>query len=317
MWSVATLALLGAEGFRVKTRKGASTKGAEPPQIAGVFPFGSPGPAKPPLVNHRGGPCFPGKRFWTAEGRWTDFAVTVTGAIGYAHPYLDGLDIDLKDGSTVDYPCGTRDSNVHNLPTGLPWDFHNWRIYVNGSEHLSDLIDVLGNLGVRESFTLEADEAAKSAAKYGWELAGSAVDPGNDYYVGRQVSHLFQHPSTKECILTFMGSMSVQDWSANFAVLSSKFCGLVSEDADPDNETANLMPGESWVHTGFRDCLREMVQNEDWQTNVRSKLPTCSKVYVTGHSLGGAQAELFAACVQKAPQPGEPGYEEDYKFLSW
>jgi len=323
---ISVLMLAGAEGSRVRqslakeTRKrrrhDANTKviagidAPDPPQIAGLFPFGSPGSARPPLENWRGGPCFPGARFWTRTWTAADFATTATGLIGYRHPYLAGVAIDVRGGRAKNWPCDGKGSNLPSLPRGIPRDLHAKEGYISGSEQMSDLIYNMSNIGVRESFTEDADQAASNAARYGWNLAGSAVDDGGAVYVGRQVSHLFQEPQTKACILTFQGSSSPQDWASNFDITQDSFCGL-------GVKGERLAPGESLVHRGFRDALRMIVQNQDWQDNVRSKLSTCAKVYVTGHSLGGAQAELFAACVQRAPQPGEAGYEEDYKFIGW
>jgi len=301
---IAVALVIGSASFRVRPKRKSSTA---PGQVHGVFPMGSPGTAKPPLVNARGGPCFPGFRSWTMKRQWwgveADLATTVTGVLGYRHPLLAAHELDMKKNELREIPCNA-DTETPNLPRGTAVILHDWEMYVNASQGHSDLLYDIGNVGIRSSFELDRTAAAETAALFGWQLIGSAVDNGNSVYVGKQVSHLMQQPQTKACILTFQGSSSTQDWVANANARSSEFCGLSGD-------------GGSMVHKGFRDKLREMVQNSDWQSDVRAKLPTCSKVYVTGHSSGGAQAELFAACAQKAPQPGQDGYEEDYKYIEW
>merc|ERR1719203_245154 len=98
-------------------------------------------------------------------------------------------------------------------------------------------------------------------------------------------------------------------------VTPSDFCGFAPR--QPMDMPWVPKEGEHWVHEGWRDKLRFMVRNRDWQRKVRSKLSTCSKVYVAAHSAGGAVAELFTACAHAAPQPGSPGYESDYKYIGW
>lgn len=328
---VAVALLTCAAGFRVRPKRSkqqstGQAKG-EPGQVDGLFSMASPGVASPPLENPRGGPCFPGFRSWTMKNQWfgveADLAVTITGVLGYRHAFQEGHEIDLKKNELRTYPCNPPDTETPNIPRGWPKNLHDRNFYIQGSQNHSDLAWAIGNVGIDSSYTLDRAAAAAQIAAKGWELIGSAVDEGGGLYVGRQVSHLIQHPQTKECILTFQGSSSAQDWIANFNVAPSHFCGFVgatefcAENDDPSADCAVAKAGESFVHEGFRDALRAIVRNEDWQSDVRPKLPTCSKVYVTGHSLGGVQATLFAACAQKAPQPGEYGYDEDYKYIGW
>jgi len=129
-----------------------------------------------------------------------------------------------------------------------------------------------------------------------WGLVGTGRDDGEGTVTsGPQVSQLVQHPETLECILSFQGSASIGDWFTNGWALARPFCGL-----------------EQLVHEGFRDHFRRIVSNPTWQENIRPNLGKCSKLYVTGHSLGGAQSSLFMACAASAP------YEDkDYDLIRW
>merc|ERR1711879_309591 len=122
----------------------------------------------------------------------------------------------------------------------------------------------------------------------GWNLVGIATMPGADR------TFLHQDPSTLNCIVSFSGSNSVDDWVHDLAAVGHEWCGFDE------------------VHDGFRVELEHMARSESFKFNVLRKLPKCAELYVTGHSLGGAMAELFAACTNRAPQPGLKG-AEDYK----
>jgi len=305
-----------ANAFRVKRRSsGQDAQGTSwlqtknklgiPGSVHGLFPLGSPGPSNPPLENLRGGPCFPGYRAWTVENglfvsKRVDLATTITGPLGFRHPEIAGLELNWKNGRINTIPCNPPESEVPNLPRGVPTIIHNWaRFYIPGASNVSDLLYNVSQVGIPASFMLNRTEAAAHAASFGWSLIGSATDPGGRIYVGEQVSQLIELPQTGACILTFQGSSSTQDWTANAAAVTVDFCGF------------------SGVHMGFRDALMQIVWNDEWQQDIRPKLSSCSEVFVTGHSLGGAQAELFAACAQAAPQPGQPGYDDHYEYIGW
>jgi len=321
-FAVAVLFFLGASGFRVKPKRRVQST---PGQGDGVFPYAAPGTAEPGLQNPRGGPCFPGVRSAAVKMQWfgqeADLATTITGVIGFRHPWMDFKLVDLKNSNlNYHYTC---DSEVPNRPRGSPKiSLHAWQGYAAAMENMdlgfNNLMHKLANIGLPASYNHVRNAAHAIAQQFGWALIGSAVDPGGFAYVGEQVSHLFQDPSSKECMLTFQGSSSVQDWTANFNIDKVSFCGYAPAGARmaSDEHPTTLMAGQSLVHEGFKDALMHMVNSSDWQSDVRPKLSSCSKVYVTGHSLGAVQAELFTACAQMAPQQGQNGWD-DYKHIGW
>jgi len=309
--SVLVVLFVGAAAFRVKPkRKGED--GRSPPQIDGIFPFAAPGSADNGLTNPRASSgCFPGVRSALVRHQWwgqeADLATTVTGVIGFRHPKMDFSLVDEKnDDRSNFYGC---DNETPNRPRGTPnIALHARELYqaeyANRDFGWGELWHYLSNMALPQSYNLNNETAHARARDFGWSLLGSAVDGGgSNNYVGEQVSHLFQQDSSGECILTFQGSSSPEDWAANLNLDKVEFCGYGAR-------------GER-VHEGFRDALMTIVRDSAWQNNVRPKLSSCSKVYVTGHSLGAAQAELFGACVNMAPQEGEEGYELYYKFIGW
>jgi len=328
---VLSLLFVSGSAFRVKPKSRGEKKSAtgsegRQPAIAGIFAYAAPGSAQPGLVNPRGGPCFPGVRTAAVKHQWfgqeVDTVCTITGVIGFRHPMMDFKLLDLKDDSKNKlYSC---DSEVPNRPRGTSKvALHDKDGYANATVNLNlgwgTLLRDLAKVGIPESYNLDRNSAHRNAQRYGWNLIGSVVDNGGDgLYIGKQVSHLFQKPSSKECMLTFMGTTTLEDWAANFNIQKKPFCGYSSPNAyiaDHD-DTSVLGAGESLVHKGFQDALMQIVNNTGWQSDVRPKLSSCSKVYVTGHSLGAAQAELFGACINMAPAAGTAGYEH-YKWMSW
>jgi len=105
---------------------------------------------------------------------------------------------------------------------------------------------------------------------------------------------LFQHPDTLECALVFEGSGldDLKDWLANMNFWTTEFCGF------------------GQTHRGFRAKLLRMVGGIDFVQSIRRKIGSCSKLSVAGHSLGGAQAELFTACANYPREHGEVGFLE-------
>merc|ERR1712187_1015674 len=55
------------------------------------------------------------------------------------------------------------------------------------------------------------------------------------------------------------------------------------------------------AHSGFLQELRANVQNEEYQASMPHKLQYCNEVAVTGYSMGGATADLFAYCANSGP----------------
>merc|ERR1719499_2247685 len=144
------------------------------------------------------------------------------------------------------------------------------------------------------SFESHSDDPADYIKPSGWKMVGSSLWDSKE-------THLMQHPSTKDCILSFQGTAGDRtlDWWDNLRFYDTDFCGLTN-----------------MVHGGFRDQLRAIVQGPSFQEEIQSKLPKCRDVTVIGHSLGGALAALYSYCVNAAPGQGTDGWE-DYEHMEY
>ncbi|CAE7372682.1 xlnA [Symbiodinium natans] len=152
---------------------------------------------------------------------------------------------------------------------------------------------------VTEMPTLHMD-----ARTWGWNLVGYAeslpyASKGSLVQFNDHAS-LYQHPKSLECALVFEGSdrKDLSDWVYDADIKTTQFCGF--ED----------------VHSGFRDKLMAMLKSDEYDQAIRAKLPLCARVAVTGHSMGGAQAELFTACANRqTPKPWQTEALSDHELV--
>jgi len=303
-------------------------------RVDALYTYGAPGAASPGFLNPlRGDGCFPGERAWAGRlylnlSGTADAVPQITHVLGYRHPMMSSTEYDVRGGYTV-----RRSACPSLYAQEAPNPPHEYRLidpvlhlrtwYVSGADTVSDAFGNLTDLAtVGSYFNDEAYIRARTEA-LGWKYVAMAKHPGNSINGGPQQVHLVQKENTLDCLVTFQGSDSFQDWVSNFDVRKSHFCGFV----DADEECRSLIDitgqcsvkraGNSFVHRGFRDHYRRMVTSAEFQSNIRPLLPGCNKLSVAGHSLGGAMSELFTACLDKAPRRSEYGYEEDYKYISF
>jgi len=109
-----------------------------------------------------------------------------------------------------------------------------------------------------------------------------------------------------ECALAFVGTDAASDFISNFDIRSRVFCGF---------------PG---VHRGFAAELEDLLVSANWSNTIQPYLTNSCPggVSTIGHSLGGAQATLLAACANNGSKPfgftvksvythGSPGLSEN------
>jgi len=260
-------------------------------RVSHMFTFGAPHPSNPMITTKSGG-CIKGYRViaWQDDRLLDneDFVPTMLVASTYDHPKVLTLAVNGKgSGVQSTWSCGQNPTRVTTPDPRL----HYKEVYMQRMECLGSSYSRVKAASRFLVMSYDNDKSAvrKAALAEGWYLVGTAAIGG-----GEDVSHLFQEPGSKRCILTFEGSDETADWLGNAQVKSASYCGLPMR-----------------VHTGFRDELRSIVNSDKWQNEIRPKLGKCSSVDAVGHSLGGATATLFTACVDF--QNGST----DYKKISW
>lgn len=107
----------------------------------------------------------------------------------------------------------------------------------------------------------------------------------------------------KNIVVVFRGSDSHENWVANFQA---------TQDPGPLKHT--------WVHKGFQDSLYPAVIS--LSKHVRDAVKSQKKVWITGHSLGGALCSLYAGMLIEndfevygiytfaSPRPASPNFEQ-------
>lgn len=235
------------------------------------------------------------RRLFGRERTVVDPIVPLAGVMGLRHPKMRGVGLHWNESRAHWADCS--DSLMNEPRNGGPTELHEGSVHRKLVSMIDSFYLTLTKLGTQFSYGSFGDinDVAEGVKELGWRLVGQGYDDGSGGWVGGpQVSNLFQNPSNLDCVVTFQGSSSIGDWLANANFGTRSFCGRRER-----------------VHGGFRNHMRRITRQESWQTEVRAHLPRCGKVYVTGHSLGGAMAELFTACAES------DGASEDYSFISW
>lgn len=259
-------------------------------RVSHLYTFGAPHVSLPALTR-RDGSCFDGYRISTFRDDWfvdyEDIVPTLLVPANFYHPNIRTLGItNTSDGFRHLWSCGQNPWRV-SYPE---YTLHFKSVYEQDMQQLGSQYSrakEAASIGLANSYSMDPSTVQVSVQSMGWNLVASAS-------IGEDVSHLLQNPNDKRCILTFEGSDSPTDFIADAKIKKVSFCGLAQQ-----------------VHLGFRDEFRNVTWHSNFQTEIRPKLGQCSTVDVVGHSLGGAVASLFAACVDS--QNGS----DDYNKVSW
>jgi hypothetical protein len=277
---------------RSKTRSESNATGS-PGWVDTLITYGAPKVSVPALRNPIDPDgCFPGWRAVNKNDQWwdltddVDLVPTLLGQVtGYEHVRMPVQFIDGR-GRSKFHECGWRgrDINTPKLTLHFIWT------YVSRANKADNLREAT-TIGLDNSYDSNVDRVATKIGEYGWNLVSAVM--------GWEVVHLMQNPRNNDCILTFGGSDTIEDFVKDVVIVTTTFCGL-----------------EQRVHTGFKWEFLDMVKDSGFQDSVRPNLAFCSKLDVIGHSLGGAVAALFTACLHNRPKLGEIGYD-DYKWISF
>jgi len=291
-------------------------------EISGLFTYGGPGTALCPLTNpQRQDGKFPGMRVLTQRFEQVDGIVRayhdpfgfLAGLVGLKHPHMDLLLLPMNN-TPEELPAAPQEVPASRATSRYPrsdmafWTKgHHQDMYAVGVAphrdgldpkiyemlHLARAVDPSINKHSRERNALEA-------GKVGWNLVAQSTSTKLHPWdiLALDNTSLFQNPTTKACALSFVPTHHTTQWLANFRFAPVSFCGIWN------------------VHKGFRNQVRRAIRSPEWASRMRPALAACPELYVTGHSLGAGQAQLVAACLQRAPGVGEPGWR-DYQHMIW
>lgn len=151
---------------------------------------------------------------------------------------------------------------------------------------------------------IKGGKAAEYAylGEYGWKITPHVVDNGNIEATFMIATNTEAKYKNKIGILAFRGSHSRKDWKINFTTSQVEFGGTnlkeFAEFAAKKDADANVPK----VHKGFNEyvmtalALKEDIAGDNIQDDIVKKLKDNPNftLLITGHSLGGAAATLFA-----------------------
>jgi hypothetical protein len=242
--------------------------------------------------------CFSGYRVIREETKFlykVDIVVPLLWPAAYNHPKMKTLKVNTEKSDIVE-ACGWK-VPATTFRTGSV-ALHSREDYVSMSTAKAG---AAASLALNVSYNENEAEVASLARRAGWGLVDTAFGYGDLSWlpiIGKaEVSHLFQHPETLDCMITFEGSDSLENWLDNLNFGKSSFCKLPTR-----------------THSGFQDAMRIITAGRDFQQKIRPKLPSCRSVRAVGHSLGGAIASLFAACANNFARAGGDG---DFGNITW
>jgi len=260
-------------------------------KVSSVYTFGAPHVSNPALTK-KDGSCFEGWRFINYQTDWLlnneDIVPTLLVASSYNHPHQMTLRLDKSktDGIKGIYGCGKNPFRITHPDISL----HMKEVYNSQVQLLPNTYAFskkVSLVGLLNSYEEDVNLVKQNIQRDGYILVAQAR-------VGEDHINLMQDEEDLSCIITFEGSDSWNDWKTNVAMKRVSFCGMPFS-----------------VHYGFRKELRTLMNSSAFQHDVRPKLGKCQRVDATGHSLGGAVAMLFTACVDW--QNGS----NDYNQMSW
>ncbi|MFA7068379.1 MAG: hypothetical protein WC127_05325 [Acidaminococcaceae bacterium] len=138
--------------------------------------------------------------------------------------------------------------------------------------------------------------------EYGWKITPHVVDNGNIEATFMIATNTEAKDNAKIGILAFRGSHSQKDWEINFKTSQVEFGGTNLKEFKQFAAKKDVGANIPKVHKGFDEyvmtalTLKEDISGDNIHDDIVKKLrdnPNFT-LLITGHSLGGAAATLFA-----------------------
>lgn len=151
------------------------------------------------------------------------------------------------------------------------------------------------------------EKSLELARTNGYRVVGASTVTNPKWWTADQDRQMLyqklEPPRQGSCVLAIEGSdMSIGDYADNLNwVIGRNFCGF--KDVQP----------------GYVEATRMMIRNSNFTWNIKTKLPFCDGVTVTGHSQGGALAHIYSACVNRdeSSTDGVEDDQHDYNTIKW
>jgi len=255
----------------------------------GAFTWGSPAWLKTKKKKKTGTPPVPvvrGLRMYTVEGDAADAAKCkvdiisqAAGQFGFVHPSMpvralskskDCTETPGSAGDMIFEPSEERyeaDLALHALDE---YDRRMPEVSKTFPVNRSDLVYLMRSSYVEDDRRLDD--------KFLMPIIGYSYDK-----VFKQHSWLFIRADDRQCFLTFKGAEDAHNMSQALNIKAKPWCNLGK------------------VHGGFRKRLQSILEAEYFESEIKIRMvQECRGLVALGHSMGGAMAEMFAACFLNA-----------------
>lgn len=307
--------LLQIRSAKIEEQRGGGSADRPKELVYAAYTFGAPGTHSGRPFSNNASPdgCFRGVRSYTEDLANHGVRKVDAAAMFIPYPHMLTNTLILRyPGDSIYVPCNGSSHGHPDWPlrrAGMvdSWDIHEEEQYYKRLQHVvlngTDVsrqepfssarlfmsmafrvYETDSKAGVREFYARDPSYAR-------WKGVGGFVyeDPNGD----RDKVVVGQNLETLDCVVIFEGTDTFSELFTSVVQHPTGYCGF------------------DGVHAGYRNELWTL-SGPLWQAYVKPKLGKCRRVTCTGHSLGGALCEIFAACANSGHV-----HDPDYQRLVW